>query len=174
MEVFVPVSAVAIPTTQPYEPIQNSEGAAARAPEEAPGFAPLVSFLQDHFVKGSYQGGKLVFDLIRTIQNSADENKTEFLRNLPSLGRRLCDLPAAFGALLSEDPAAMRAVERQFGALSRDVASATSTGVLFGISRLISTATPFTVAAGAVLGAAVGGERIHTLVQYARATIKED
>ena len=174
MEVFVPVSAVAASSIQPSASMQHIEDTERVASQDASKFTPLVTFLQDHIVKGGYQGGKFALELIQTIQQSADETKSEFVRNLPTMGRRLIDLPAAFAALFSEDPAAICAVERQIGALSRDVAQATSTGVLFGISRLVGTALPFTVAAGAVLGAAVGGERINTLVHYARETIKED
>lgn len=174
MEVFVPVSAVAAPNTQPREPMPNTEGVQESNAEDAAATAPLIEFLQDHIVQGGYQGGKLALDLIRAIQNSADEAKNELVRNLPTTGRRLLGMPTALRALFSEDPAAICALERQFGELSRDVAAATGTGVLYGFSRLVGTVTPFTVAAGAVLGAAVGGERIHTLVQYARETIKAD
>ena len=161
MEVFVPVSAVAAPVTKTPS-------------EEAYTFAPLLDFLHDHFVTGGYQGGKMVYDLIQTIQSSADANKKEFLRNLPVVGGHLYDFPEGLRAVLSDDPAAKGILERHLGALSRDVTAATTTGVMFGLSRLAGSIWPFSVAAGAVIGMAVGGKSLDTLVQYTRENDKEE
>ncbi len=163
MDVFAPVSAVAAPNaTQPIA-------------EEAFSAASVMNFLQDHFVKGGYRGGKIAYDLMHTVQNSADETKKELVRNLPTILNHLREVPGALNALMSaQDPVVMSAIERELGALARDVACATGCGVMLGISRLVDSVLPLTVAAGAVLGTAVGGGRLDALVQYARETIKQD
>lgn len=168
MATYGPVSAAIVPVGT-----QAQNDVVTVPQSETPELA-LVTFLKDHFVYGGFLGGKVAYKTSRIVQGSADQTKNQLVASLPNVARHLQELPNTLRALLSDDPFTMARVEENLNDISSDLAAAASTGVMLGLARLMQAALPFAVAAGYVVGAAVGEGRLQTLVSYARETLKED